>query len=120
MKKRLDANGMSFYRWMLRRPWTKPVNHVEVWEKIETKKVMKILVPVTRKVSVEDLTLTGRIEGKRDRGNQLNELVYIERRIGFFMTANIPKCCGVGWVGVQTTTITTTTNNCRHGRLTEN
>lgn len=48
---------------------------MEVFKKIETilvgseKRQMKFLEHITRKVNMENLTLTGRIEGKKSREN---------------------------------------------------
>ena len=74
---KLEAAEMWFYRRMLRIPWTAHVTNEEVLRKIGTerkllptvrKRQLEFLGHVMRKESLENLTLTGRIEGKKSRG----------------------------------------------------
>ena len=77
MRSKLEAAEMWFYRRMLKIPWTGHVTNEEVLKKIGTKRKLlptirkrqlEFLGHVMRKESVENLTLTGRIEGKKSRG----------------------------------------------------
>ncbi len=77
MRSKLEAAEMWFYRRMLRIPWTAHVTNEEVLRKIGTerkllptvrKRQLEFLGHVMRKESLENLTLTGRIEGKKSRG----------------------------------------------------
>ena len=77
MRSKLEAAEMWFYRRMLKIPWTDHVTNEEVLKKIGTKRklltsvrkrLLEFLGHVMRKESLENLTLTGHIEGKKSRG----------------------------------------------------
>ena len=77
MRSKLEAAEMWFYRRMLKIPWTGHVTNEEVLKKIGTKRKLlptirkrqlEFLGHVMRKESVENLTLTGLTEGKKNRG----------------------------------------------------
>ncbi|MGX9987587.1 reverse transcriptase domain-containing protein [Soonwooa purpurea] len=79
MRRRLEATEMWFYRRMLRISWTQHVSNYEVLRRMQTKRrlmldirkrQLKFLGHVMRKEGLENLILTGRIEGGRDRGKQ--------------------------------------------------
>ena len=79
MKRRLEAIEMWFYRRMLRISWTQHVSNYEGLRRMQTrrklkldirKRQLKFLGHIMRKEGLENLILTGRIEGGRDRGKQ--------------------------------------------------
>jgi len=79
LKKKLEAMEMWLYRRMLKISWTEHVTNEEVLKRAQTernllasiiKRQLKFLGHVLRKDSLENLVLTGKIEGKRDRGRQ--------------------------------------------------
>lgn len=78
MAKRLEATEMWFFRRMLRISWTDHVTNQEILQRVGRKKTLmmtlrrqlKFLGHVMRKEGMENLTLTGRIEGMRSRGRQ--------------------------------------------------
>lgn len=85
MKIKLESTEIWLFRRMLRTPWTEPFSNNGILEKLWTKKDItlnfrkrhfKVLRHIRRKQGFENLTLTGLIEYKRDRGklhNLLNE-----------------------------------------------
>ena len=79
MRRRLEAIEMWFYRRMLRISWTQHVSNYEVLRRMQTrrrlmldirKRQLKFLGHIMRKEGLENLILTGLIEGGRDRGEQ--------------------------------------------------
>ena len=79
MRKRLEAVEMWFYRRMLRLSWTEHTTNEEVLTRANAKRSLiniirerqlKFLGHVMRKEGLENLVLTGFIEGKRSRGRQ--------------------------------------------------
>jgi hypothetical protein len=79
MKKRLEAVEMWFYRRMLRISWTEHATNEEVLTRANAKRglmniirerQLKFLGHVMRKEGLENLILTGHIEGKKSRGRQ--------------------------------------------------
>ena len=79
MRKHLESCEMWFLRRMMRIPWTDKVRNEEVLQRagagmklileIRTKQ-MRFLGHLMRKDGLENLALTGKIEGKRSRGRQ--------------------------------------------------
>jgi len=79
MENKLEAAEMWFLRKMQRIPWTDRVTNEEVLKRAGTKKTLlstirrrqlEFLRHVVRKEGLENLVLTGKIEGNRDRGRQ--------------------------------------------------
>ena len=79
MEKRLQSVEMWFYRRMLRISWTEHMSNEEVLAKAGTrrklvvtirKRQLQFLGHVLRKEELEDVAITGKIEGKRARGRQ--------------------------------------------------
>ena len=79
MEKRLQSVEMWFYRRMLRISWTDHMSNEEVLAKAGTrrklvvtirKRQLQFLGHVLRKEELEDVAITGKIEGKRARGRQ--------------------------------------------------
>ena len=77
MEKKLEAMEMWCYRRMLRLSWTKKVTNEEVLKRIREgrtlmkrirKRQLEFLGHVMRKEKLENLTVTGKIEGTRSRG----------------------------------------------------
>ena len=84
MEKRLQSAEMWFYRRMLRVSWTNHKSNSEVLSMAGTerkliqamrRRQLQFLGHVLRKQELEDVALTGKIEGKRARGKQ--RLAYI-------------------------------------------
>ena len=84
MEKRLQSVEMWFYRRMLRISWTDRMSNSDVLSKADTERTLvkgirrqqlQFLGHVLRKQELEDIALTGKIEGKRARGMQ--RLTYI-------------------------------------------
>ncbi len=85
MEARLEAAEMWFLRRMLKIPWTDRVSNEEILRrsngqrsllKAIRKGQMEFLGHVMRKGGLENLSLTGRIQGKRARGRQ--RMTYME------------------------------------------
>lgn len=79
MKKGLDPREVGFYRRMLSIPGTEHESTDEVLERMPTRRKLihnikwrqlKFLEQVMRKERLENLILTGRLEGKGNRGKQ--------------------------------------------------
>ncbi|MCH9665805.1 MAG: hypothetical protein K0U41_08180 [Gammaproteobacteria bacterium] len=79
MKQKLEAVEMWFYRRMLRISWTDHATNEEVLRRAGTKRKLinkirkrqlQFLGHIMRKGKLENLSLTGKIEGKRSRGRQ--------------------------------------------------
>ena len=79
MRKRLESCEMWFLRRMMRIPWTDRVTNEEVLRRagVERKLIMEIRIRqmsfvghIIRKDGLENLALTGKIEGKRGRGRK--------------------------------------------------
>jgi len=79
MENKLEAAEMWFLRKMQRIPWTDRVTNEEVLKRAGTKRTLlstirrrqlEFLGDVVRKEGLENLVLTGKIEGNRDRGRQ--------------------------------------------------
>ena len=79
MEKKISAAEMWFYRRMLKVSWTKRVTNTEILRRVGNpdrlldvirSRQLKFLGHVLRADGVEKLSLTGKIEGKRDRGRQ--------------------------------------------------
>ena len=79
MRKHLESCEMWFLRWMMRIPWTDKVRNEEVLKRAGTgrklileirTKQMRFLGHLMRKDGLENLALTGKIEGKRSRGRK--------------------------------------------------
>ena len=79
MRKHLESCEMWFLRWMMKIPWTDKVRNEEVLKRAGTgrklileirKKEMRFLGHLMRKDGLENLALTGKIEGKRSRGRK--------------------------------------------------
>ena len=79
MEKRLQSVEMWFYRRMLRISWTDHMSNEKVLAKAGTRKKfvetirkrqLQFLGHVLRKEELEDMAITGKIEGKRARGRQ--------------------------------------------------
>ena len=84
MEKRIEAAEMWFLRKMMRISWTERITNVEVLERAGTKRYLlriirkrqlEFLRHVMRKEELENLSVTGKINGKRIRGRQ--RLTYI-------------------------------------------
>ena len=98
MKQKIEAVGMWFYRRMLRISWTEHATNEEVLRRagakrklINTtkKRQLQFLVGhVMRKEDLENLTLTGRIEGTRSRGRQ--RITYL-KSVSKWMAEGIPS-----------------------------
>ena len=76
---RLEAAEMWFFRRMMKIPWTARMTNVAVLQTAGyqrkmlatiKRRQMKFLGHVYRKGSIENLALTGKINGKRSRGRQ--------------------------------------------------
>ena len=79
MIKKLEALGTWFYRRMLRISWKEKVTNVEVYRRMNTSTSLLIdivhrqitfLGHILRKGELENLVVTGFVDGKRDRGRQ--------------------------------------------------
>ena len=78
MRKCLENCEMWFLRQMMRIPWMDKVGNEEVLQRagtgmkliLEITKQMRFLGHLMRKDGLENLALTGKIEGKRSRGRQ--------------------------------------------------
>ena len=79
MKKQLDAAEMWFLQRMMKISWIKKVTHENVLTRAHTERqLMKQIVKrqcnflghVLRKRGIEYQVITGKVEGKRDRGRQ--------------------------------------------------
>ena len=79
IEKKIEAAEMWFIRRMLRISWTEKKPNVNVLRegnvqrsllKTIRKRQMEFLGPVCRRRGLEFLSLTGKVEGKRDRGKQ--------------------------------------------------
>lgn len=79
IKKKLEAAEMWFYRRMLKVPWTDKRTNEEVLQMMEERRTlmttiklrqMKFFGHVMRKEGLENLAVTGMVEGKRSRGKQ--------------------------------------------------
>ena len=79
MEKRIEAVEMWFLRRMIRIPWTDRVSNEEVLKrakvkrqlmKVIRKRQMQFLGHIMRCEGMENLVLTGKIEGRRSRGRQ--------------------------------------------------
>jgi hypothetical protein len=79
MEKKISAAEMWFYRRMLKVSWTKRVTNAEILRRVGAPDrlldairscKLKFLGHVLRSDGVEKLALTGKIEGKEDRGRQ--------------------------------------------------
>ena len=86
MEKRISAAELWFYRRMLKVSWTKHVTNEEILKRVGNPdrlmdvirdRQLRFLGHVIRQDGVEKLALTGKIEGKRDRGRQ--RLKYIDQ-----------------------------------------
>ena len=84
MQKKIEAAEMWFYRRMLRISWTEHVTNEEVLTRAGTKRELmmtirqrqlRFLGHVMRKDELENVVLTGKIEGTRNRGRK--RLTYI-------------------------------------------
>ncbi len=89
MLKKLEATEVWFLRRMLRISWTAKITNVEVHRRTGTNKVlikdivrrqMSFLGHVIRKDDLENLVVTGYIDGRRDRGRQRETfMTYLEK-----------------------------------------
>jgi ribosomal 50S subunit-associated protein YjgA (DUF615 family) len=79
LEKRIEAAEMWFFRRILRISWTEKITNKEVLEKAGTKRSListirkrqlEFLGHVMRKEGLENLSVTGKICGKRSRGRQ--------------------------------------------------
>ena len=79
LQKRIEATEMWFLRRMLRISWTEHITNEEVLRrtgsgrrlmKMIRKRQMEFLGHVMRKDGLENLMVTGKIEGRRSRGRQ--------------------------------------------------
>ena len=79
MEKKVEAMEMWCYRRTLRLSWTKKVTNEEVLKRIGKertlmkrirKRQLEFLGHIMREEKLEDLTVTGKMEGKRSRGRQ--------------------------------------------------
>ena len=79
MQKRLEATEMWFLRRMLKIPWTERISNERVLtianvkrKLLQTikKRKMSFLGHVMRRKRIENLLLTGKVEGKKARGRQ--------------------------------------------------
>ena len=79
MKKKVEATELWFLRRMLKIPWTSYTNNEEVLKRSGTqrkllctirKRQLEFFGHVMRKEEIENLVVTGKINGKRDRGRQ--------------------------------------------------
>ena len=79
MRKHLESCEMWFLRQMMRIPWTDKVRNEDVLKRAGTgrklileirTKQMRFLGHLMRKDGLENLALTGKIEGKRSRGRK--------------------------------------------------
>ena len=79
IRKHLESCEMKFLRQMMRIPWTDKVRSEEVLKRAGTgrklileirTKQMRFLGHLMRKDGLENLALTGKIEGKRNRGRK--------------------------------------------------
>ena len=86
MEKRINAAELWFYRRMLKVSWTKHVSNEEILRRVGNPdrlmdvirdRQLRFLGHVIREDGVEKLVLTGKIEGKRDRGRQ--RLKYLDQ-----------------------------------------
>merc|ERR1719244_2287 len=86
MERRISAAELWFYRRMLKVSWTKHVSNEEILRRVGNpvrlmdvirNRQLRFLGHVIRKDGVEKLALTGKIEGKRDRGRQ--RLKYLDQ-----------------------------------------
>lgn len=91
LKNEEDTRGRWFYRRTLRISWTKRVSNDEILERMQARRKLipnirkRQLKPpghVMRKEGLENLTLTGRVEGKRYKGKQ-HVTFQVEDRTGF-------------------------------------
>ena len=79
MKKRIEATELWFLRRMLKIPWTSYTSNEEVLQRDGSKRKLlcnirkrqfEFLGHVMRKEEIENLVVTGKIDGKRDRNRQ--------------------------------------------------
>src|ERR1041385_1911783 len=75
----LEATELWFYRRMLRIAWTEHASNVNVLRKAKAKRELvinirkrqlKFLGHIMRKEDLEEIIVTGKIDGKRSRGRQ--------------------------------------------------
>lgn len=86
MKKKLEATEMWFYRRSLKVSWTDKKSNTEILRMMGTernllatiaKRQMSFFGHIMRKEGLENLAVTGRVEGKRSRGRQ--RTTYVDR-----------------------------------------
>ena len=92
MIKKLEALETWFYRRMLRISWKEKVTNVEVYRRMNTSTSLLIdivhrqltfLVHILRKGELENLVVTGFVDGKRDRGRQRETFLnYLSKIVG--------------------------------------
>ena len=92
MIKKLEALETWFYRIMLRISWKEKVTNVEVYRRMNTSTSLLIdivhrqltfLGHILRKGELENLVVTGFVEGNRDRGRQRETfLTYLSKIVG--------------------------------------
>ena len=92
MIKKLEALETWFYRRILRISWKEKVTNVEVYRRMNTSTSLLIDIvhrPLTflghilRKGEVENLVVTGFVDGKRDRGRQRETFLnYLSKIVG--------------------------------------
>eukprot|EP00795_Rhopilema_esculentum_P010718 gene10718-biopygen13199 len=96
LKKRLEGCEMWFLRKMMRIPWTDKVSNEEVLARAGVSRrlikdirirQMRFLGHVPRKEGLENLALTGKIEGKRSRGRQ--RILWMNSLAGWIQTNGI-------------------------------
>ena len=77
IKRRLQSCEMWFFRKMMKIPWSNKVCNEDVFSRAQVKRKLmndirvrqlNFLGPIIRKDRFENLAMTGRIEGKRNRG----------------------------------------------------
>ena len=85
MQEKLEATEMWFLRRMLRIPWADKITNVAVLRRAGTgrqltknilERQMKFLGHVMRKETLEELSVTGRIEGTRGRGRPRRDYLH--------------------------------------------
>ena len=102
MQDRLQAAEMWFVRRMLRISWTDRISNEQVLSRAGThRQLIKTIITrqirflghVLRKEQLEDLALTGKIEGRRSRGRQrLTYLGWMQRATGIVPLELIRRC----------------------------
>ena len=79
MKKKIEATKLWFFRRMLKIPWTSYINNEEVLKRSGSQRKLLCIIRqrqleffghLMRKEEIENLVVTGKINGKRDRGRQ--------------------------------------------------